>query len=293
MNLYYKKLFNKNKKQSVQINSDNIQDFRKMKIGVCIKAKDEQKIICDWVRYYIKLGFDKIIIYDNLSNPSIESTLTNNNILDDKIKIHIDPKDYSNQNNIYLDCIENNKDLDWILLCDTDEFLYIKDGTIKNFLNNFSEDTSTVLINWVVYGTSNNKTYDKTKTIFEQFLKRESYNNFFNIFVKSFVRPKLIEKIDNVHTIFNKNFKIKNVYNEITHPLDVCSNKDSNLSDDTNVVLIHYMTLDYENMKNKRNKNSKQHLGFTINDNKYTLEWYKENFKDNITDLRMLKYTPL
>ena len=37
-----------------------------MKIGVCIRAKNEQKIINDWVAYYLQLGFDKIIIYDNL-----------------------------------------------------------------------------------------------------------------------------------------------------------------------------------------------------------------------------------
>ena len=46
-----------------------------MKIGVCIRAKDEQKIICDWVRHYLNLGFDKIFIYDNMSKPSIENTL--------------------------------------------------------------------------------------------------------------------------------------------------------------------------------------------------------------------------
>ena len=33
-----------------------------MKIGVCIRARDEQKIISTWVKYYIQLGFDKIVI---------------------------------------------------------------------------------------------------------------------------------------------------------------------------------------------------------------------------------------
>jgi hypothetical protein len=43
-----------------------------MKIGVCIRAKDEI-IMDDWIRYYTYLGFDKIIIYDNMSNPPIKT----------------------------------------------------------------------------------------------------------------------------------------------------------------------------------------------------------------------------
>ena len=36
-----------------------------MKIGVCIRAKDEI-IINDWIHYYLKLGFDKIIVNKNI-----------------------------------------------------------------------------------------------------------------------------------------------------------------------------------------------------------------------------------
>lgn len=61
-----------------------------MNIGVCIRAKNEQKIICDWVNHYLKLGFDKIFIYDNMSEPSIESSLKEKNLLNDKVFIKID-----------------------------------------------------------------------------------------------------------------------------------------------------------------------------------------------------------
>ena len=58
-----------------------------MKIGVCIRAKNEQKIIVDWTKHYLLLGFDRIIIYDNMSEPSIETTLKKSNILLDNIII--------------------------------------------------------------------------------------------------------------------------------------------------------------------------------------------------------------
>ena len=272
-----------------------------MKIGVCIRARDEQKIIYDWTKYYINLGFDKIIIYDNMSNPSIEETLNFKGILDmnldsSHIEIIIDTVDHSNQGNIYMDCINKNKDLDWLLLCDADEFIYIKDGTIKEFLNSFSNDTATILINWVVFGTSGNLTYDTSKTIFEQFTKREDYKHFWNIFVKSFIRPKLIETFGNVHITTNINYKMKDVYNILKYSDDIgkCDYIDVKLNCNTPVVIIHYMTLDFESMLNKRMKNSRQHLGFSLEDKKYSLEWYNGNtyysFKDNNIDTRMLKF---
>ena len=271
-----------------------------MKIGVCIRAKDEKNIICHWVKYYINLGFDKIIIYDNLSNPSIEEILKNKNLLiDNKVFIYIDEFIGNGQHIIYQKCIDENKDLDWLLLCDPDEFIYIKDNNIKDFLKNFSEDTATIIINWLVFGSSGNKQFDYTKSVFEQFTKREDYKHFWNRFVKSFIRPKLINKWCNVHLTFNLNYKIKDVYNkEInlynTSPNGQFDNFDNNLSDDTPAVIVHYMTLDLESMQQKRQRNMLYGIGVDINNPKYTLNWYYNNslqgFKDNNQDLRMLKY---
>jgi hypothetical protein len=264
-----------------------------MKIGVCIRAKDEQKIINDWVKHYIDLGFDRIIIYDNMSNPSIEETLNCiNNYNKDIIHIHIDKISHSNQPPLYQQCVDNNKDLDWLLICDADEFLWHKDKNIKAFLSQFSEDTCTILINWLVYGTSNLNIYDTSKSVFEQFIKREDYSNFWNRFVKSFIRPKLIDKIGNVHITMNLNYKIKNIYNEniiINDYPNQCDNIDSQMSNNTNILIVHYMTLDYESMLQKYYRNRNGCILFE-NDTKYSLEWYNNNhsgFKDNNIDLRM------
>ena len=72
-----------------------------LKIGVCIRAKDEQNIISDWTKHYLNLGFDKIIIYDNLSEPSIYETLNNNNLINEKVIINIDTKKVTNQLGCY------------------------------------------------------------------------------------------------------------------------------------------------------------------------------------------------
>ena len=265
-----------------------------MKIGVCIRAKNEQNIISDFVNYYIKLGFDRIIIYDNLSSPSINETLLLNNIKNDKINVIIDNFPYSNQPVIYSECINNNKDLDWLLLCDADEFIYCNENmNIKYFLEKFSEDTCTILINWVVFGTSKLLTFDTTKSVFTQFIYRENYTHFWNQFVKSFIRPKLIDKFGNVHITTNSQYKTKNVYNEEYTNLNIskCDAVDRNLSINTPVVLVHYMTLDFESMyrKHERNITGKLLLNHDI---KYSLKWYTSTlyygFLDNNIDKRMI-----
>lgn len=265
-----------------------------MIIGVCIRAKNEQKIICDWVKHYLNLGFDKIFIYDNLSVPSIEESLKENNLLQDNVSIKIDTFPHSNQPVIYQECLDENKDLDWLFLCDADEFLWLKKGTIKEFLSKFSPDTSTVLINWLVYGSSNLAKYDKNKTVFEQFTYREEYQHFWNNFVKSFIRPKLNDKIGNVHITYHPDFKTRDIYHNIldTENLNLCDNKDKNLGSNSDVLLVHYMTLDFESMNQKFYRN---HNGSLIpkNDHKYSLEWYRTpqyGFLDNVQDRRMIKY---
>ena len=276
-----------------KVNNNNITfkmnniKINKLIIGVCVRVKDEQKIIKDWVNHYLKLDFDYIYIYDNLSNPSVENTLGNYD--KNKIKIKIDKVIASNQTDVYQDCLNNNKHLDWLLICDADEFLYIKNGNIKDFLNSFSNDTGTIFINWLVFGTSNLQTYDLSKNIFEQFIKREPYNFFWNEYVKSFIRPKYIKTINGWHKIFNNSYKTKDVYNNSINLHKTNRYSNIKLNDNTPVILIHYMTLDFESMLIKRERNSK--FSSTVeNSDKYTIEWYNNNFKDEIIDDRMIKY---
>ena len=145
----------------------------------------------------------------------------------------------------------------------------------------------------MTYGTSNLEKYDKSKTVFEQFIYREEYKHFWNRFVKSFVRPKLVNYVLNVHKTINKEYKCCNVYNELVFNLEKCNNIDVKLSENTSLLLVHYMTLDYESMKKKQIKNKNGKL-LNKNDSKYSIKWYKYNinqgFKDNIKDCRMLKY---
>jgi hypothetical protein len=273
-----------------------------MKIGVCAKIKDEQKTICDWVGYYLKLGFDKITIYDDMSNPPVSETLENNGLLNnDIVEVFLyENSDTSHGQEVnYMDFCNNNKDLDWAFLCDGDEFLYTLGGDIRKFLLNFSDDTCTILVNQLIFGTSGNKKYDESTTIFEQFTKREPCNHTWSKFVKSLVRPKLIKNIKTPHIAYNKKYKVVGVYNNELNkrPINksrglLCEYKDENISEETPLVVFHYMTLDFESMEKKRQRNElaghwSSDWTKVPTDNKYSLEWYDFVFSDSVLDERL------
>jgi len=163
---------------------------------------------------------------------------------------------------------------------------------VKDFLSKFSDDTCSILVNWLIYGTSGKLHYNPNKTIFQQFKMREEYNHFWNSFGKCIIRPKLINKVGSVHQTYNPNFLVKNVYNNTIQLKEDLQDRDPNFSDNTPVLLVHYMTLDFQSMINKNKKNINGWL-LEQNCNKYTIEWYKAEhygFKDSIKDIRMLKY---
>lgn len=288
---------------------------KELKIGVGILAKDEQDIIAEWVAHYKLLGFDRITICDNMSNPSVYSTLSNANAdLLDNVKIIHFPWDPPDQKWTAEYLISNNTDLDWLLLCDADEFLDLRqEGTIKHYLQQFSDDVATIVINWVCHGTSGLQTFDVTKLAIEQFLKRENYDFWWNRFTKPFVRPNLINLKENVvtnniHIICNDDYLINDVYQKVINLLSkecqgdppINYNVDNNLNDSTPLVLRHYMTLDYENMKKKRIRNCKAawyvgNDGSVIKDPdapslRYSIEWYNMP-KDNIFDYGLTEST--
>ena len=109
-----------------------------IKVCICSLAKLENKYIIEFIDYYLKFGVDKIFIYDN------------NDINGEKLDIILlkyIKKKYveiinfrgliAPQIKMLNDCYKkNNKNYDWFILFDIDEFIYLKGfNNIKLFLN--------------------------------------------------------------------------------------------------------------------------------------------------------------
>ena len=142
-----------------------------------------------FISYYIKLGIDKIFIYDDYDLNSEKIS----NMIDFQYKEHV--KIYEakklkikNQPQAFTDCYQkNNNKFDWILMIDMDEYLYIKNDRLKNYLlkPRFNR-CDFIRVQWVV-PTDNNHLYYENASLFERF--KGPYKS--SIFIKSIIRGNI------------------------------------------------------------------------------------------------------
>ena len=130
-----------------------------MKVYLCALAKNEHLYINEWVAHYVKLGFDKIYIYDNddlnvrPSYKCIDKAYNNKVVI-----VDIRGKHYSNiQGKMYSEFYNLHKhDFDWCLFCDVDEFLVGIDN-IKTFLSKpYFNYINQIRVKWKLFGEIRN-----------------------------------------------------------------------------------------------------------------------------------------
>lgn len=107
-----------------------------IKVALCTMGKKENLYVKEFVEYYLKLGVDKIFIYDD-NEPNGEKII---DVIDSSYKKVIIfnniKKKIKRQSQAYNDCYKNNKNnFDWFLMIDMDEFLVIVNDTLKHYLS--------------------------------------------------------------------------------------------------------------------------------------------------------------
>ena len=193
--LIYRELFfaTRNKKALEPIISSKIFNYSlKEKKGVCLCAicKNEKLYILEFVQYYQKLGYKKIVIFDNndINGEKIDRILkyyiSNNfvEIIDVRGlgKIQIAAYNY---------CFEKNYNLyDWISFFDIDEFLYIKNNlNINNYIyNERFQKCQSIILSSKICNDNGLERYD-SRPLNERFRNCKKRQ----IHVKSIVRGKI------------------------------------------------------------------------------------------------------
>jgi hypothetical protein len=160
-----------------------------IKVALCTMEKNENLYIKEFISYYIKLGIDKIIIYDD--NDLKYGKISD--IIDFEfkkyVKIYETKKlNISGQSQAFTDCYEKYKSMyNWMLMIDMDEYLYIKKDTLKNYLlKPVFNKCDFIKFQWVI-PTDNNHLYYENKPLFERF--KGPYIN--SIFIKSIIRGNI------------------------------------------------------------------------------------------------------
>ena len=142
-----------------------------MKYAIFATARNE-KFIIEWVNYYIRLGFNCFIVYDDLSDKPIQEVFEENNI--DKViyKIyrnnshanlydnlhktftqHISNSNMLWKNTIIPELLQNN--IDFVFQIDIDEFLFLNNfKNIDDLVQNYMP-LDVLKINWLLFGSNN------------------------------------------------------------------------------------------------------------------------------------------
>lgn len=128
--------------------SDKFRRTDNHQVFLFTNARDEPNI-AEWVAHHILLGFDKVIIFDHLSEEPIQKQLGTN--FDGKLFV----KRVEGSGNIKLKLmtdavnIANANNVSWMLYLDADEFLLLKNvSNIKDFLKYFKY-ADAIGINWL------------------------------------------------------------------------------------------------------------------------------------------------
>lgn len=132
--------------------------------AVCCIARLEGRYLQEWVEWYKKLGFANAIVCDNDHDDDGED-------IKEILKEYIDDgfviyEDYKNQTKAQMSCYTKIYEkygsvYDAILYVDVDEQLVLnKHNNIIEFLESFSSDWESIVINWKCFNDNNLVHYD-------------------------------------------------------------------------------------------------------------------------------------
>jgi hypothetical protein len=147
-----------------------------LKAILCAIALDENIYLDEWIQYHLKLGFDKIVIYDNSEDNEARYF---ENLYKDRVQIihfpgggFIQLKAYSH----FLQTVRQSFEYEWGAFIDIDEFIVLKKHkSIIDFLIDHCRQGSLGL-NWIIFGSSGEKHY-RAEPVLKRFIRRSKYIN--------------------------------------------------------------------------------------------------------------------
>lgn len=145
-----------------------------MKVTVCAVAKNEDKYINDFCRYYLSLGFDEIHLYDNNESGNLADKCPK----DSRIKVHpLHDRKVCAQQYAYNTYLADGK-FDWCAFIDIDEFITLNGFTdIHDFIASFDSKVNCIRLFEKVYGDdglfepvdASVPVYERIKTVSEKY----------------------------------------------------------------------------------------------------------------------------
>ena len=170
------------------LNNSNVSNYsiiRKKGICICMIGKRENLYARQFVEYYKKLNFGKIIIFDN---NDLNGEMFYEVLKDYVNKKFVDIIDIIGLNSalyaVYNYCYKKNKNLyDWITFLDFDKYICIDNYTnFNDYIYNIRfKKCQTIFFNWRFYNNNDLVNYDN-RTLEERFQNALGFSNQGKIF---------------------------------------------------------------------------------------------------------------
>ena len=275
--------------------------YKVKSVCLCSPAKQENRYIEEFIKYYLNLGVDKIFIYDNnnIGGEKFEDVIFKYIKRGSVEIINIRGKEKA-QFYMMNDCYKKNFDkFDWLFFFDVDEFLFLKNyKNVKAYLSNDYLDKCDKIHFNCIFHTDNNLLYYDKGSLFQRFFEREPkvrFNLSRKAGIKTIIRGHLknIKRVECIHRISLK-LPSCNPYGNIT-TLDGIETLEA---DYENYYINHFYCKSTEEFINKINKGCavfgfdnnwkmarvKTYFGY----NKITIQ--KINLIENNTNLNLTKF---
>jgi hypothetical protein len=114
-----------------------------MKVALICVAKFEDYYLKEWLDYNQKLGFDKVLLFQNDWRTDLEHPVLEKYICDGQ----------SIQVPLYNKVLQDNTEYDWLAFIDCDEFIVLKKhNNIKELIEEYQHRTNVIGLNWTFFG---------------------------------------------------------------------------------------------------------------------------------------------
>jgi hypothetical protein len=138
-----------------------------IKVAICVVAKGEDHYLKEWLDYNQKLGFDKVLLFQNDWRTDLEHPILLKGICDGP----------SIQTPLYSSILQDNTEYDWLAFIDCDEFIVLKKhNNIKELIEEYKDRTDVIGLNWFMYGNLGIEKRESNSLI-KMFTKRSSQIN--------------------------------------------------------------------------------------------------------------------
>lgn len=169
---------------------------------MCAIAKEENRYIKEFVDYYKAYDLKKIYLYENneINGEKFDD------VIEDYIKSgFVEIINFRGvpipQNKAYNDCYrKHNKDYNWIIFYDIDEFIYLKDfkNIIKFLQDKRFEKCKRIQLNYILH-TDNNIIYYDNRSLHERFTEVDPEARIKNSKAKYVFKSIIRGNLHNIH----------------------------------------------------------------------------------------------